>query len=172
MGGLLRTRRTGPLESGSPPPRPLGDEGQGHEWVPLSCGSSPLRYRQHSFMLPRVWNVNTQHYIYAFSRHFIQSDLQCIQTIHIWSVSVFLGIELPTFCATNAMLYHWATGKPEEHAPETHKKDYVTLFSLKRSLHFLLSILYIFFFLLPFIMRNLSQNTIPTENFNERFLDI
>lgn len=91
MDGLLRTRRTGPLESGSPPPSSLGDEGQGHEWVPQSCGSSPLRYGQHSFMLPIVWNVNIQH------------------------------------------------------APETHQKEYVTLFSLKRSLHFLLSIFFFFF---------------------------
>ncbi len=41
---------------------------------------------------------------------FIQSDLQGIQVIHVLSVCQYLGIELTTFCATNAMLYHWATG--------------------------------------------------------------
>ncbi len=32
--------------------------------------------------------VSTAVYIYAFSRHFIQSDLQCIQVIHLLSVCV------------------------------------------------------------------------------------
>ncbi len=42
---------------------------------------------------------------------FIQSDLQCIQAIHVFYQYVCsLGIEPMTFCATNAMLYHWATG--------------------------------------------------------------
>ncbi len=42
---------------------------------------------------------------------FIQSDLQCIQAIHIFYQYVCsLGIEPTTFCAANAMLYHWATG--------------------------------------------------------------
>ncbi len=40
---------------------------------------------------------------------FIQSDLQCIQVIHFMLVCS-LGIEPTTFCAANAMLYHWATG--------------------------------------------------------------
>ncbi len=40
---------------------------------------------------------------------FIQSDLQYIQVIHVLYVC-FLGIEPTTFCAANAMLYHWATG--------------------------------------------------------------
>ncbi len=50
-------------------------------------------------------------YIYAFSRRFYPKRL----TVHlvftffcqyVWS----LGIEPTTFCAANAMLYHWATG--------------------------------------------------------------
>ncbi len=41
---------------------------------------------------------------------FIQSDLQCIQALHICQYVCSLGIEPTTFCAANAMLYHWATG--------------------------------------------------------------
>ncbi len=42
---------------------------------------------------------------------FIQSDLQYIQAIHLFYQYVCsLGIEPTTFCAANAMLYHWATG--------------------------------------------------------------
>ncbi len=37
---------------------------------------------------------------------FIQSDLQCIQVIQYMCS---LGIEPTTFCAADAMLYHWAT---------------------------------------------------------------
>ncbi len=40
---------------------------------------------------------------------FIQSDLQCIQVIHFCQCVCSLGIEPTTFCAANAMLYHWAT---------------------------------------------------------------
>ncbi len=41
---------------------------------------------------------------------FIQSDLQGIQAIHVLSVCVFPGNWThTTFCAANAMLYHWAT---------------------------------------------------------------
>ncbi len=41
---------------------------------------------------------------------FIQSDLQCIQDIYFFYQYVCsLGIEPTTFCAANAMLYHWAT---------------------------------------------------------------
>ncbi len=40
---------------------------------------------------------------------FIQSNLQCIQVIHLLYVC-FLGIEPTTFCAANTMLHHWATG--------------------------------------------------------------
>ncbi len=40
---------------------------------------------------------------------FIQSDLQCIQVIHILSVYVFPGNQTHNLCAANAMLYHWAT---------------------------------------------------------------
>ncbi len=42
---------------------------------------------------------------------FIQSDLQCIQAIHVFYQYVCsLGIEPMTFGTANAMLYHWATG--------------------------------------------------------------
>ncbi len=40
----------------------------------------------------------------------IQSDLQYIQAIHFCQYVCFLGIEPTTFCAANAMHYHWATG--------------------------------------------------------------
>ncbi len=43
---------------------------------------------------------------------FIQSDLQCIQDIlffFFYQYVCSLGIEPTTFCAANAMLYHWAT---------------------------------------------------------------
>ncbi len=47
---------------------------------------------------------------------FIQSDLQCIQVIHVLSVCVFPGNRTHNLCAANAMLYHWATGTlPQEH---------------------------------------------------------
>ncbi len=55
-------------------------------------------------------------YLYSFlysskeSDTFIQSDLQCIQVIHLYrSYSQYvcsLGIEPTTFCAANTMLYH------------------------------------------------------------------
>ncbi len=41
---------------------------------------------------------------------FIQSNLQCIQVIHLLSVCVFPGNWTHNLCAANAMLYHWATG--------------------------------------------------------------
>ncbi len=44
---------------------------------------------------------------------FIQSNLHCIQSIHFilfFQYMCSLGIEPTTFCAANAMLYHWATG--------------------------------------------------------------
>ncbi len=56
--------------------------------------------------------VNCAQHVYTFifmhlSHAFIQSDLQCIQAIHVLSVYVCsLGIEPTTFCAANAMLYH------------------------------------------------------------------
>ncbi len=37
---------------------------------------------------------------------FIQSDLQCIQVIHLLSVYVFPGNLTHDLCAANAMLYH------------------------------------------------------------------
>ncbi len=41
---------------------------------------------------------------------FIQSDLQCIQVIHVLSVHLFSGNRTHNLCAANAMLYHWNTG--------------------------------------------------------------
>ncbi len=38
------------------------------------------------------------------------SKATCIQTIHFCQYMCSLGIEPTTFCAANAMLYHWATG--------------------------------------------------------------
>ncbi len=46
---------------------------------------------------------------------FIQSDLQCIQVIHFCQYVCSLGIEPTTFCAANAMLYHWATEHKLDH---------------------------------------------------------
>ncbi len=40
---------------------------------------------------------------------FIQSDLQLHSGYTFWLVHVFPGIEPTTFCAADAMLYHWAT---------------------------------------------------------------
>ncbi len=37
---------------------------------------------------------------------FIQSDLQCIQVIHVLSACVFPGNWTHNLCAANAMLYH------------------------------------------------------------------
>ncbi len=41
---------------------------------------------------------------------FIQSDLQCIQVIHLLSVCVFPGNWTHNLSAANAVLCHWATG--------------------------------------------------------------
>ncbi len=45
-------------------------------------------------------------YIYAFSRRFYYN---CIQVIHFHQYVWSLGIEPTTFCAADAMFYHWAT---------------------------------------------------------------
>ncbi len=37
---------------------------------------------------------------------FIQSDLQCIQAIHVLSLCVFPGNQTHNLCTANAMLYH------------------------------------------------------------------
>ncbi len=59
---------------------------------------------------------------------FIQSDLQAIHIFYQCVCS--LGIEPTTFCAVNAMLYHWATGTPVKYmlgevwaVPETGLSD-------------------------------------------------
>ncbi len=48
-------------------------------------------------------------YIYAFSRHFYPKRLTLF-----YQYVCSLGIEPTTFCAANAMLYHWATGTQNE----------------------------------------------------------
>ncbi len=60
------------------------------------------------YFLISQWNTDRQFYIYiyAFSRRFYPKRL----TGYTFSlVSVFLGIEPTTFCAADAMLYHWPT---------------------------------------------------------------
>ncbi len=47
-------------------------------------------------------------YMYAVNRRFYPKRL--IHAIHIFVRMCSLGIEPTTFCAANAMLYHWATG--------------------------------------------------------------
>ncbi len=50
-------------------------------------------------------------YIYAFSRRFYPKRLTLHSVLYIFCQYVCsLGIEPTTFCAANAMLYHWATG--------------------------------------------------------------
>ncbi len=49
-------------------------------------------------------------YILHLSDTFIQSDLQCIHAIHLFSVYVFPGNQTLKLCAANTMLYHWGTG--------------------------------------------------------------
>ncbi len=52
---------------------------------------------------------------------FIQSDLQLHSGIHLNQYVCSLGIEPTTFCAADAMLYHWATLEHSlwEHLPQT-----------------------------------------------------
>ncbi len=60
-----------------------------------------------------VFSSGSPTYIYIFMHladAFIQSDLQCIQAIHFCQYVCSLGIEPTTYCATNTILYHWATG--------------------------------------------------------------
>ncbi len=55
-------------------------------------------------------------YIYAFSRRFYPKRLTIAFTLYIFcQYMCSLGIEPTTFCAANAMLYHWAT---EEHSDD------------------------------------------------------
>ncbi len=44
----------------------------------------------------------------CISRHFYPKRLTAIQVIHVLPVCVFHGNEPTTFCAPNAMFYHWA----------------------------------------------------------------
>ncbi len=52
---------------------------------------------------------------------FIQSDLQYIQAIHLF---ISMCVEPTTFCAANAMLYHWATGILHKDNPSKYKMQF------------------------------------------------
>ncbi len=75
-------------------------------------GSNP----QTLYRINRIYNsVNILSFCNIFTfMHladaFIQSDLQCIQVIHLLSVCVFPGNWTHNLCAANTMLYHRATG--------------------------------------------------------------
>ncbi len=77
-------------------------------------------------------------YIYAFSRRFYPKwlthrNIQAIIIVFFFiSMCVPLGIEPTTFCAGNAMLYHWATGTLRidlSAAVTSHFQQYITLIS-------------------------------------------
>ncbi len=55
-------------------------------------------------------------FIYAFSRRFYPKRLNSAFRLYIFFYQYVcsLGIEPMTFCAANAMLYHWATGTPRD----------------------------------------------------------
>ncbi len=61
---------------------------------------------------PPIIQSSMMHYItfIHLADVFIQSDLQCIQVIHLLSVYVFPGNRTHNLYAANAMLYHWTTG--------------------------------------------------------------
>ncbi len=59
--------------------------------------------------LVSLWGII---YIYAFSRHFYPKWLTVHSGYTFFQYVCSLGIEPTTFCAANAMLYHWATGTP------------------------------------------------------------
>ncbi len=82
------------------------------------CGSGKGEVWEFTSVSPPVEErhigLHITYYIFMhLADAFIQSDLQCIQAIHIFNQYVCsLGIEPTTFCAANTMLYHWATGTP------------------------------------------------------------
>ncbi len=63
-----------------------------------------------------VWDIFLVHplyhyiYIYAFNRHFYPKQLTYSGYNFFYPYVCSLVIEPTTFCAANAMLYHWATG--------------------------------------------------------------
>ncbi len=69
----------------------------------LNCS----RIKQHQF-----WKEHRVllHYIYAFSRRFYPKQLIVHSGYTFCQYLCSLRIEPTTFCAANAMLYHWATG--------------------------------------------------------------
>ncbi len=57
-----------------------------------------------------VWQHYIYIYIYAFSRRFYPKRLTIAFRLYIFNQYVCsLGIKPTTFCAADAMLYHWAT---------------------------------------------------------------
>ncbi len=78
---------------------------------------------------------------------FIQSDLQCIQVIHVLSVCVSPGNRTYNLRAANTMLYHWATGTDtdaNEKPPYTASQSQLTTFQQ------VLRVLQLLLFLLEF----------------------
>ncbi len=75
------------------------------------CAKSKIRFSP-------FCKINSQNifYIYVFSRHFYPKRLTVHSGYTFFLFNFFhhyvcsLGIEPTTFCAANAMLYHWATG--------------------------------------------------------------
>ncbi len=66
-----------------------------------------------TFTHPSAHTHSSEHthiYIYAFRRHFYPKRLTVHSGYTFCQYACSLGIEPTTFCATNAMLYHWATG--------------------------------------------------------------
>ncbi len=65
-----------------------------------------IKYRK----VPWHCHMLTHIYIYIFSRHFYPKRLTIAFRLYIFNQHLCsLGIEPTTFCAANAMLYHWAT---------------------------------------------------------------
>ncbi len=56
-------------------------------------------------------------YIYAFSRCFYPKRLTIVFRLYNFISMRSLGIEPTTFCAANAMLYHWATQEDTSFIP-------------------------------------------------------
>ncbi len=57
------------------------------------------------------WTSDIYIYIYAFSRRFYPKRLTIAFRLYIMCS---LGIEPTTFCAADAMLYHWATQEQQK----------------------------------------------------------
>ncbi len=91
----------------------LGRASQGVNWSWSQCIKSHHAQTSSGKGLPsHFWNMNI--YITFTCMHladaFMQSELQCIRLYIYCQYVCSLGTEPRTFCAANAMLYHWATG--------------------------------------------------------------